>query len=130
MRCRWLSLLLCLAVCLPCTVRFAAAGDSTLHVNEPDTQIAFDEQQTKLTLALENDTGQTINARIQLELLDPENRARAATARVEQISVGASRLTVPLAPSLMSALKDDERAEVLWYRLHYRRRTPETKRLR
>ena len=120
MRRRWLALLLCLAVCPLLLVRFVAAGDTRLRVNEHATQIAFDDQQTKLTLALENNTGRTINARVQLDLLDPENHVRATTVRVEQIGAGASRLLVPLAPSLMSALKPEERAQVLWYRLYYR----------
>jgi len=119
MRRRWLALLLCLAVCPLLLVRFVAAGDTRLRVNEHATQIAFDDQQTKLTLALENNTGRTINARVQLDLLDPENHVRATTVRVEQIGAGASRLLVPLAPSLMSALKPEERAQVLWYRLYY-----------
>ena len=120
MRRRWLALLLCLAVCPLALVRFVAADDAALRVNEHDTQISFDDQQTKLTLALENNTGQPLSARVQLELFDPENRVRAATVRAEQINIGASRLTVPLAPSLLSALDDNERAQLLWYRLHYR----------
>ncbi|HYX40865.1 MAG TPA: hypothetical protein VE821_04170, partial [Pyrinomonadaceae bacterium] len=98
MRCRWLSLLLCLVVCPLLLVRFVAADDTRLRVNEHDTQISFADQQTKLTLALENNTGHALITRVQLELLDTENRVRAATVRAEQISAGASRLTVPLVP--------------------------------
>src|SRR2546423_1827738 len=120
MRRRWLALLLCLVVCPLSLVRFVAAGDATLSVNEAATQILFNEQQTKIALALENKTGQTLVARVRLELLDTDNRVRAATTRAELIKAGASRLNVALTPSLLTALSAAERARLLLFRLHYR----------
>ncbi|MFL6212066.1 MAG: MG2 domain-containing protein [Pyrinomonadaceae bacterium] len=119
MRRRWLALLLCLLVCLACAVRFVAAGGNTLSVNETATQILFADAQTRILLAVENNSGQTINARLRLELIAPDDRVRAMAMRAEQIKPGASALTVPLAPALLNTLTEDERKLLMWYRLRY-----------
>jgi hypothetical protein len=106
-------------VCLACAVRFVAAGGNTLSVNEAATQILFADAQTSVQLAVENNSGQTINARLRLELIAPDDLVRATATRVEQIKPGARTLTVPLAPALLAALTDDERKLLMWYRLRY-----------
>ena len=120
MRGRWFALLLCLSVCLPAAVRHAAAGDNSLRVNEAATQVLFSDAQTTIALAVENDTGRAISARLQLELIDPNNRVRAVATRTAELRPGADTCKVPLAPSLLATLTPDERRLLMWYRLHYR----------
>ncbi len=119
MRRRWLALLLCLAVCLVCAVRFVAADDNTLRVNETATQILFSAEQTSVTLAVANDTGRALGVRLRVELLDTHDVVRAAATRAEQLRAGANRVPVVLKPSLLATLNDSERKLILWYRLRY-----------
>src|SRR5205085_933136 len=69
---------------------------------------------------VENQTGNRIAARLRLELIDPDNRVRAMTARTTELRPGASVVKVPLAPSLLATLNYTERRLLMWYRLHYR----------
>ncbi len=119
MRCRWLALLLCLVVCLACAVRFAAAGDNTVRVNEAATQILFGGAQTNVTLALANDTGRAMDVHLRLELLDPHDAVRVRATRDAQLKPGANRITVALTPALLATLNNSERKLITWYRLRY-----------
>ena len=88
MRGRWLALLLCLSVCLPAAVRHALAGNDPLRVNEAATQVLFNDEQTTIALAVENQTGNRFAARLRLELIDPDNRVRAMSARTCKVCPG------------------------------------------
>ncbi|MDQ3586234.1 MAG: MG2 domain-containing protein, partial [Acidobacteriota bacterium] len=117
---RWFSLLLCLAVCLNSVPISAAAPSPLLRLNEADTKINFNSGGTSVTLTLENDAGRTIPARVRLEILDPQNRVRAAATRDESIRPGTNKLVAALAPSLTASLTNDQRRQLMLSRLRYR----------
>ncbi len=119
MRRSWLVLLLCLVVCLACAVRFVAADDNTVRINEAATQILFGGAQTNVTLALANDTGQAIDVQLRLELLDPHDAVRVRATRAAQLKSGANHVTVAFMPALLATLNDSERKLIMWYRLRY-----------
>src|ERR1051325_8136225 len=115
---RWLLSLLCLSVlCLSMVQLTRAHGE--LRVNETLTRIHLDNRPAEVLLAVENSTGRASNARVQVELLDPRNRVTAQITGVQAITAGSQLLNLSL-PISLSNLKENERRQLLWYRLHYR----------
>ncbi|HKP72470.1 MAG TPA: MG2 domain-containing protein [Pyrinomonadaceae bacterium] len=118
---RWLSLLLCLQVCL-CALAVGsslATATAGLRVNEASTRIALAEGQSKVLLAVENDTGRPTAAHVTLELLDPRDKIAVQTEHDETIKPGAS--VVALFLPVSTYMRDGtDRRQLLWYRLRYR----------
>jgi len=115
---RWLLSLLCLSVlCLSMVQLTRAHGE--LRVNETLTRIHLEKRPAEVLLAVENLTGRASNARVQVELLDPRNRVTAQITGVQAITAGSQVLNLSL-PISLSNLKENERRQLLWYRLHYR----------
>src|ERR1051326_7082470 len=86
--------LLCLFVCL--LAAHLSSASSTLRVDESRIKVSLDERQTRVTLTLENGTGNAFPARVTVELLDPQDKARASAATDVQVRRGANQFNVPL----------------------------------
>jgi hypothetical protein len=121
MRRRWLSLLLCLQVCL-CALAVSslalAQSPSAVRVNEAATRILLGEGQSKVALAVENYDKQPVLAHIKLELLDPRDKVVARTQRRETLKPGA-RVVSAFLPVANFTSKGQDNRQLLWYRLRY-----------
>lgn len=120
MRRRWLSLLLCLQVCL-CALAastLAQSSPAALRVDEAATRILLAEGQSKISLAVENREARATLAQITLELLDPRDKVVARTHRRETLKPGASVVAAFLPVSNLTHDGKDLK-QLLWYRLRY-----------
>ncbi|HEV8168244.1 MAG TPA: MG2 domain-containing protein, partial [Pyrinomonadaceae bacterium] len=90
-----------------------------IKVDESRTRVLIQKQLVEVQLAIENSTGEPLNATVQLELLDPKDRVVANTSTSQQISPG-NHTPKFFVPFSLSSLTDKERRELLWYRLRYR----------
>jgi hypothetical protein len=115
---RGLLSLLCLAVLSLSLVPLTHAGGE-IKVDESRIRVLIQKQPVEVQLAIENSTGESLNATVQLELLDPRDRVAAKTSTPQQISPGNQTLKFHI-PFSLSSLTDSERRELLWYRLRYR----------
>jgi hypothetical protein len=77
---RWLLSLLCLSVSVLCLVPLTRAGGD-VRVNEADTKFLLDKDPAEVVLAIENSTGKTMDARVVVELLDPNSKSKAKTTQ-------------------------------------------------
>ena len=108
--------LLCLFVCL--LAAHLSSASATLRIDESRIKVSLDERQTRVSLAVENDTGHAFPARVQIELLDPHDKARARASADVQVRRGTNSLDVPLKLPF-SELLEAEQKEFPWYRLRY-----------
>ncbi|PYS79288.1 MAG: hypothetical protein DMF66_03270, partial [Acidobacteria bacterium] len=108
--------LLCLFVCL--LAAHLSSASATLRIDESRIKVSLDERQTRVSLAVENDTGHAFPARVQIELLDPHDKARAHASADVQVRRGTNSLDVPLKLPF-SELLEAEQKEFPWYRLRY-----------
>lgn len=115
---RWLLSLLCLCVLFLSLVQLTRARGE-FKVNETTTKLLLDKKPAEVILAVENSTGETLKANVEIELFDPRNKSRANTSQVQSIGVGSQKLNLSL-PITFVNLNDRERRELLWYRLRYR----------
>jgi len=115
---RWLLSLLCLSVFVLCLVPLTRAGGD-VRVNEAYTRVLLDQDPAEVLLVVENSTGNTLDARVEVELLDPNNRSQAKTTQLATIAKGTQKLSLFL-PITFSRLSASERASILWQRLRYR----------
>src|SRR6185436_5927166 len=115
---RWLLSLWCVAVlCLSLVQLTRARGE--LRINESSSSILFEKDPAEVLLAVENPSTATLNAIVQLELLDPRNKSVAKTTKAQPIARGSQKIRLSL-PFTFPSSKDKERNRILWYRLHYR----------
>ncbi|MCA1567535.1 MAG: carboxypeptidase regulatory-like domain-containing protein [Acidobacteria bacterium] len=121
MRRRWLSLLLCLHVCL-CALAVASlvatAQTFSLRVNEAATRVSLAGGQSKISLAVENNTSGNAPAHIKLELLDPHDKVVARTRRREMLKPGANVVAAFMPVSNLARSGNDFK-QLLWLRLRY-----------
>ena len=115
---RWLLSLLCLSVSVLCLVPLTRAGGD-VRVNEADTKFLLDKDPAEVVLAIENSTGKTMDARVVVELLDPNSKSKAKTTQLATIATGTQKLSLFL-PMSFSRLSATERSSILWQRLRYR----------
>src|ERR1043165_613391 len=118
MRRRGLLSLLCLSVLLLSLVPLTHAGGD-VKVDESRTRVLIQKDPVEVQLAVENSTGETLNANVQLELLNPQDHVDANITTTQQIMPGSHTLKLSL-PFSLTTLTDAERRELLWYRLRYR----------
>ncbi|MDX6556959.1 MAG: hypothetical protein QOF72_8 [Blastocatellia bacterium] len=114
---KWLLFPFCLSVLL--TLAPLSSASLTLRINESATRVLFDDQDTRVLLAVENSLGRLVAAHVQLELIDVDGAVRAKAEANDQIKPGANTLNIPIALWLSGKSATDTR-EVLWYRLRYR----------
>ena len=115
---RGLLSLLCLSVLLLSLVPLTHAGGE-VKVDESHTKILFQTDPIEIQLPVANSTGKTLTATVQLELLDPRDRVAAKSSSTQQIAPGDQTLKLSI-PFSIAKLTDNERRELLWYRLRYR----------
>ena len=115
---RWLLSLLCLSVSVLCLVQLTRAGGD-VRVNERETKFLLDKDPAEVVLAIENSTGKTMDARVVVELLDPNSKSKAKTTQLATIATGTQKLSLFL-PMSFSRLSATERSNILWQRLRYR----------
>jgi hypothetical protein len=114
---KWLLFLFCLFLVLA-LVPTSRAG-LTLRVNESATRVLFEEQGTRVVLAVESSFQESVTAHLEVELIDTDGSVLAPTARNEQIKPGTNNISVPLGLWLSGKAATDT-SELLWYRLRYR----------
>ncbi|HYP54030.1 MAG TPA: MG2 domain-containing protein, partial [Pyrinomonadaceae bacterium] len=113
---RWLPLLLCLSVCL-CAVHYSAAR-SLLRVDETAVRLLFDDARTAVSLAVTNG-GDAFAARVEVELLDTQDKVVARATLDQTLAPGASAVLVPL-DVRYDNLEEWQRKRFPWFRLRYR----------
>src|SRR5918992_6100332 len=111
---RWLLSLLCLSVLCLSLVQFTSARGE-FKIDETTTKVLLEKQPAEVLLSVENSTGETLNAKVEVELLDPKNYRRAGASQVQSIAAGRHKLSFSL-PLNFSGLHEDERRQFLWYR--------------
>jgi hypothetical protein len=89
----------------------------TLRVDEAMTTAAFVKDGLEVSLAVANETGAELSARIKIELLDTKDRVLSKAESAARIERGASKKIVSLK---WKELKEKEESDFLWYRLRYR----------
>ena len=114
---RWLLSLLCLSVFFLSLDQLTRARGE-FKVSETNTRILFDKRPAELMLAVENATGETLNTNIELEVIDPRNNVKLKLNQNHSIAAGNQKLNLPL-PLQFSNLTENERSDLLWYRLRY-----------
>jgi hypothetical protein len=114
---RWLLSLLCLSVLIALLAPLTRARGE-LKVNEARTRFLLEKEPAEVLLAVENSTGETLNGKVEIEILDPQDRVIAKVDAVHSIATGEQTLKLSL-PLYFSKLKAEDR-RFLWHRLHYR----------
>ncbi|HEY0762671.1 MAG TPA: MG2 domain-containing protein [Pyrinomonadaceae bacterium] len=107
---RWLLPLLCL------TYWIASGGE--LRVDESRTRFLLEKEPAEVLLAVENSTGETLNTKVEIKILDPQDRVISEATSTQSIAIGNRTLTLPI-PLQFSKLKKDDR-RFIWHRLRYR----------
>src|SRR5260370_26908556 len=92
---KWLLFSFCLSVLL--TLAPLSRAGLTLRVNEAATRVLFEEQDTRVLLAVENSLGPRVHAHLKLELIDTDVAVLATAEPVDQIKPGANGLAIPIA---------------------------------
>ena len=113
---KWPLFLFCLFVLI--ILAPLSRASLTLRVNESATRVLFEEQGTRVLLAVENSLGRRVDAHLKLELLDTDGGVRATAEREDQIKPGANTIAIPVTLWLSGKAATDTR-ELLWYRLRY-----------
>ncbi|HKS82801.1 MAG TPA: MG2 domain-containing protein [Candidatus Acidoferrales bacterium] len=110
------------AVCLllPLLVLFAipCRAQNTIAVNEPQIRIQITPDATIVRLPVSNSSGQHVEARVTLELLDPHGVVQTQSARDVTLSRGLTKLEISLPPA-PEQMKSSGLSDILWYRLRY-----------
>lgn len=89
-----------------------------LTVNEPATRLSFRNDNPQLLLAVENNVGKPLDAKVRVELLDPNGSIKASGAPPVTITTGSQKVPINL-PLSISTMKWGERSRLLWYRIRY-----------
>jgi len=98
-------------LCLVCL--FSAEAQT---VNEAESSVVLSEKTAAVSIVIEN-AAKPFGGKIELELLDAENKIRASGTRNVEIKTGKElyRLVLPLGDLMQTS-----EGEIVWYRLHYR----------
>jgi len=114
---RWLLSLTCLSVLIALLAPLTRARGE-LKVNEARTRVLLEKEPAEVLLAVDNSTGESLNAKVEIEIRDPQDRVISQVDQAQSIGTGNQTLSLKL-PLYFSKLKDEDR-RVLWHRLHYR----------
>lgn len=114
---RWLLSLLCLSVLVALLAPLTRARGE-LKVIEARSRFLLEKEPAEVLLAVENSTGETLNGKVEVEILDPQDRVISQANGVHSIGTGNQTLKLTL-PLYFSKLKAEDR-RLLWHRLHYR----------
>src|SRR4029078_8701137 len=114
---RWLLSLLCLSVFIALLAPLTRAGGE-LKVNEARSRFLLEKEPAEVLLAVENSTGEILNGKVELKILDPHDLVISKVSNVQSIGTGDQTLKLSL-PLDFSKLKAEDRS-FLWLRLHFR----------
>ena len=114
---RWLLSLLCLSVLIVSLAPLTRARGE-LKVIEARTRFLLEKEPAEVLLAVENSTGETLHGKIEIKILDPQDRVISQVTSVHSIGTGDQTLPLTL-PLYFSKLKAEDR-RFLWHRLQYR----------
>src|SRR5262245_23892672 len=114
---RWLLFLFCLSVLT--VLAPLSRASLTIRVRESLCRVRFQHKAIEITLPLENPSGEATNQKIQLQILDPRNQVRATADRTESINGRSHELRI-VVPFDVSALTEEDRRRLPWFRLQYR----------
>ena len=106
---RGLLSLLCLSVLLVSLVPLTHAGGE-IKVDESRTRVLIQKEPIEVQLAIENSTGETLNAQVQIDLLNPQDRVAANATSTQHIIPGSQTLKLNL-PFSLTTLTDAEHRE-------------------
>jgi hypothetical protein len=112
---KWLLFLFCLVLLVVFGPLSRAA--LSLRVNESAIKVLFAEQGTRVVLPIENSLGRQVDAKIKIEIVNPDNVTVAAAETSARLNIAGNEVTVPVSRWLKQ-LADDTN-ELLWYRLRY-----------
>ena len=115
---RGLLSLLCLSVLSLSLVPLTHAGGE-IKVDESHIRVLIHKQPVEVQLTVENSTGESLNGHVNLELLDPRDRVVTNISYAQQIKTGSQTFKLSF-PFSITSLTENERRELLWYRLRYR----------
>jgi hypothetical protein len=115
---RGLLSLLCLSVLSLSLVPLTHAGGE-IKVDESRIRVLIHKQPVEVELTVENSTGESVDGNVELELLDPRDHVVAHISYSEQFKTGNQTFKLSMFYSVTS-LTDNQRRELLWYRLRYR----------
>lgn len=115
---RWLLSLLCLFVPLLLFVQLTGAR-GVLRVDEASCRILFQKEPAEVNLVIENLSGEALNSRVQVELLDPRDQIAAQSESVLNIARGRHTLVLSL-PLYVSRLSVADLSHLPLFRLRYR----------
>ncbi|HWP53915.1 MAG TPA: MG2 domain-containing protein, partial [Pyrinomonadaceae bacterium] len=76
-------------------------------------------QAIEVALALENSFREPVDQKFLVELIDPQSRVKASTGRIQSVARGNPTINFNL-PFDVAKLKESDRRQLPWYRLHYR----------
>jgi hypothetical protein len=96
-----------------------SSASSALRIDESRIKVSPGDEQTRVTLEVENGVGRAFPARVIIELLDPHEKVRASAEVGVQVRQGTNSFDVPVKLPYTELLKA-ERKEFPWYRLRYR----------
>ena len=114
---RWLLSLLCLSVLITSLAPLTRARGE-LKVIESRTRFLLEREPAEVLLAVENSTGETLSGKVEVKLLDPQDRVISQVTAPHSIATGDQTLKLTL-PLYFSKLKAED-SRFLWHRLHYR----------
>jgi len=115
---KWLLFPFCLSVALMMFVQLTSARRG-ITIDEAATRFLINNDSASVLLSVNNSAGDNLTVRIQLEVLDSEDRIKAKVEQVADLGSGAKTFTLPV-PFNPLKLDSNERRRLLWYRLHYR----------
>lgn len=105
------KLFLLFVLCLVCL--FSARAQT---VSEAESSVILNEKTADVSIVIENDA-KSFDGKIELEILDAENKIRASIAQNLHVKKGKELYKIAL--PLGDLMKDSE-DEIAWFRLHYR----------
>src|SRR4030095_4621160 len=114
---KWLLFLFCLFVLI--ALAPLSHATLTLKVNESATRVSFAPQAIEVALVLENSLREPVDQKFLIELIDPQGRVKASTGRIQSVDRGSQTINFNL-PFEVAKLKETDRRQLLWYRIHYR----------
>jgi hypothetical protein len=114
---KWLLFLFCLFALI--ALAPLSHASLTLKVNESATRISFAPQAIEVALALENSFREAVDRKFLIELIDPQGRVKSSTSRIQSVTRGSQTINFNL-PFEVAKLREADRRQLLWYRVHYR----------
>jgi hypothetical protein len=95
-----------------------ASASGALGLDESKIRIFLDAGRTRVSLQVSNATGHDFNARLRVELLDPDDAVKSSSETVARVRRGTNSFEVPL-DLRYAELPESDRDDFPWFRLRY-----------